>query len=215
VDTSHPGPQGPAAAERPLRSHARRNRDALLVAARQAFEAGEANIRMEELARRAGVGVGTLYRHFATREALVEAVYRRRVADLCATAPRLLAEGTPYDALDRFLRQLVTQSAASAGMAGALETLMNSGSPVFAESRTAMIDAIASILSAGAKAGDIRADVPARTVFHAMGGVCASHDRPGWESDAHEVVRLLLDGLRPPFSGHETPPGRASAQDTA
>lgn len=215
MDTRRPAPQKQAqtqpqpVAERPLRAHAQRNRDALLAVAREAFEAGEVDLRIEEIARRAGVGVGTLYRHFSTRGALVEAVYHRRVEDLCATAPRLLATRTPHDALGRFLRQLITHSAASSGMASALDSLMTTGSPVFAQARTAMTEAIASIMKAGVAAGDIRADVTAQTLFQAMGGICTTHDRPGWETGAHAVVRLLLDGLRPqPTRGDAADPPR-------
>ncbi|MEU8475714.1 TetR/AcrR family transcriptional regulator [Streptomyces hygroscopicus] len=183
---------------KPLRAHAARNRDSLITAARDAFEAGELDIRIEEIARRAKVGVGTLYRHFATREALIEAVYRQRVEDLCGTAPRLLAELTPYDALSAFLRQLIAHSAASQGMAVALEAVMNTGSPVFTQTRAEMIDAIATIMTAAATAGEIRTDVTPETVFQAMGGICTGHDRPGWEDGAQSVARLLLDGLREP-----------------
>ncbi|WAP56569.1 TetR/AcrR family transcriptional regulator [Streptomyces sp. S465] len=182
--------------DKPLRAHAARNRDALIAAACDAFEAGELDIRIEEIARRAGVGVGTLYRHFATREALIEAVYRQRVEDLCGAVPRLLDELAPYDALRTFLRQLIAHSAASQGMAVALEAVMNTGSPVFAQARTDMTEAIATIMTAAVTAGEIRADVTPETVFRAMGGICTSHDQPDWEDGAHAIVRLLLDGLR-------------------
>ncbi|WP_240813058.1 TetR/AcrR family transcriptional regulator [Streptomyces sp. DASNCL29] len=185
-------------AGKPLRAHAARNRDSLITAARDAFEAGELDIRIEEIARRAEVGVGTLYRHFDTREALIEVVYRQRVEDLCGTVPRLLAELTPYDALRAFLRQLIAHSAASQGMAVALEAVLNTGSPVFTQTRAEMIDAIATIMTAAATAGEIRTDVTPETVFQAMGGICTGHDRPGWEDGAQSVARLLLDGLREP-----------------
>lgn len=191
------GPDPQSAAGRPLRAHALRNRNALLAAAREAFEAGEVDIRIEEIAHRAGVGVGTLYRRFATREALVEAVYRQRVDELCTTVPGLLATLPPQQALRAFLQQLVAHSAASRGMALALETVMNSGSPVFAQARVAMVDALASIMAAAVAVGEIRADVSPHTVFRAMGGVCTSHELPDWEVEAQAVLRLLLDGLRP------------------
>ncbi|MFI6937076.1 TetR/AcrR family transcriptional regulator [Streptomyces sp. NPDC050287] len=183
-------------ADKPLRAHALRNRNSLLTAAREAFDAAESDIRIEEIARRAGVGVGTFYRHFETREAIVEAVYRQRVEDLCGTAPRLLSTLPPYDALQAFLQQLITHSAASQGMAMALQTVMNTGSPVFAQARAAMTDAIAAVMAAAVEAGTIRADITPETVFQAMGGICTSHGQPGWEARAQAVVRLLLDGLR-------------------
>lgn len=193
-----------AASGKPLRAHAQRNRNALLTAAREAFTAGEVNVRIEEIARRAGVGVGTLYRHFETREALIEAVYRSRVDDLCAMAPRLLDTLPPHEALRAFLEQLVAHSADSQGMAVALQTLMDGRSSVFAQTRTDMVEAIATLMTAAAQAGTIRADIAPHTVFLAMGGICASHDQPGWETEAHTVVRLLLDGLR--HTAQETGP---------
>ncbi|WP_329128973.1 TetR/AcrR family transcriptional regulator [Streptomyces sp. NBC_01476] len=199
--SAHGGPPPRTAAGKPLRAHALRNRDALLAAAREAFDAGRPDIRIEEIARRAGVGVGTLYRHFETREAIVEAVYRQRVEDLCAAAPRLLETVTPYEALREFLGQLIAHSAASQGMAVALQNVMNTGSPVFARGRAAMTEAIALIMAAAVEAGALRADVAPATVFRAMGGICTSHDQPDWEEGAHAVVRLLLDGLRPGAAG--------------
>jgi AcrR family transcriptional regulator len=181
---------------KPLRAHARRNRDALLTAAREAFAGDEVNIRIEEIARRAGVGVGTLYRHFETREALIEAVYRQRVDDLCATAPHLLATLEPDEALRAFLEQLIAHSAASQGMAVALESLMSTRSVVFARARADMTEAIASLMAAAVEAGTVRADIAPETVFQAMGGICTSHHQPGWEAGAQAVVHLLLDGLR-------------------
>jgi AcrR family transcriptional regulator len=185
----------PPPANRPLRAHAQRNRDALVATAREAFAAGEADIRVEEIARRAGVGVGTFYRHFATREAIIEAVYDQRVRDLCDTAG-LLQTLPPQEALRIFLDQLVEHAVESRSMAVALTTVMNLGSPVFGRGREAMAETIGQLMAAAVAAGAIRADITPDTVFRAMGCICASHDQPGWESAAREVVRLFYDGLR-------------------
>ncbi|MFD6288571.1 TetR/AcrR family transcriptional regulator [Streptomyces sp. NPDC060205] len=192
VDDGHATPP----ADRPLRAHAQRNRDALLLAARDAFTAGEADIRVEEIARRAGVGVGTFYRHFPTREAVVEAVYDERVRGMCAQVPALLATDPPHEVLRAFLEQLIQHAVDSRSMAAALKTLMDLGSPVFNHGRATMVDTIRQLLAAGVAAGTIRADITADTVFRAMGGVCASHGQPGWEDGAREVVGLIYDGLR-------------------
>ncbi|MFD7714052.1 TetR/AcrR family transcriptional regulator [Streptomyces sp. NPDC059785] len=194
MDDDHATPP----AIRPLRAHAQRNRDALIDAAYEAFTAGEADVRVEEIARRAGVGVGTFYRHFPTREAIIEAVYDGQVRDMCASAPARLATEPPEDALRAFLEQLIQHAVDSRSMAVALKTLMDLGSPVFSRGREAMTDTIRQLMAAGAAAGTIRADITADTVFRAMGGICASHGQPGWENTAREVVRLLCDGLRPP-----------------
>ncbi|MEE4596018.1 helix-turn-helix domain-containing protein [Streptomyces sp. DSM 41524] len=179
-----------------MRAHALRNRNALIAAAHEAFAQGELDIRIEEIARRAGVGVGTLYRHFETREAIIEAVYRERVDDLCGTAAHLLGTLAPDEALYEFLQRLIGHAAASRGMAVALETVLTSGSPVFARARSQMVDAVASLITATAATGAIREDVAPETVFRAMGGVCASHHQPEWEAGARAVVDLLFDGLR-------------------
>ncbi|MGW5134661.1 TetR/AcrR family transcriptional regulator [Streptomyces sp. NPDC004135] len=192
MDDDHTTPP----ADRPLRAHARRNRDALLGAARDAFAAGEADIRVEEIARRAGVGVGTFYRHFPTREAVVEAVYDERVRDMCARVAAQLATDPPHEVLRAFLEQLIQHAVDSRSMAAALKTLMDLGSPVFNRGRVTMVDTISQLMAAGVAAGTIRADITADTVFRAMGGVCASHGQPGWENAAREVVRLIYDGLR-------------------
>jgi len=190
-----PPPTRPTAT-RPLRAHAQRNLDALVTAAREAFTAGEVDIRVEEIARRAGVGVGTFYRHFVSREAIIEAVYDQRVRDLCDTASGFLEILPPQEALRAFLYQLVEHAMDSRSMAVALTTVMDLGSPVFGQGREAMAEAIGQLMAAAVGAGAIRADITPDTVFRAMGGVCASHDQPGWESGAREVVRLLYDGLR-------------------
>jgi len=195
-------------ASRPQRAHAQRNRDALVAAAREAFTAGEADIRVEEVARRAGVGVGTFYRHFVSREAIIEAVYDQRVRDLCDAASGFLEVLPPQEALRAFLYKLVEHAMDSRSMAVALATVMDLGSPVFGRGREAMAEAIGQLMAAAVGAGAIRADISADTVFRAMGGVCASHDQPGWESGAREVVRLLCDGLRyaaPSAAGRKPP----------
>ncbi|MFB9508994.1 TetR/AcrR family transcriptional regulator [Streptomyces aurantiacus] len=190
-----PTPARPAES-RPLRAHAQRNRDALLTAAREAFTAGESDIHVEEIARRAGVGVGTFYRHFATREAVIEAVYDERIQDLCHRAPDLLESLPPHEALRVFMEQLVQHAVESRSMAVALKTVMDLGSPVFNQGRETMSDTIGQLMAAGVADGTIRADVTADTVFRAMGGICASHDQPGWEKAALDVMHLIHDGLR-------------------
>jgi AcrR family transcriptional regulator len=159
---------------------------------REAFTAGEVDIRVEEIARRAGMGVGTFYRHFATREAIIEAVYDERVRDLCDTAVGFLENLPPQEALRAFLDQLVEHAVDSRSMAIALTTVMDlgitgvrPGPPGHGGDDRAAV-----------ATGTIRADITPDTVFRAMGCVCASHDQPGWEAGAREVVRLLYDGLQ-------------------
>jgi AcrR family transcriptional regulator len=200
-DPVTPATPATPAGGRAVRAHARRNRDALVAAAHDAFAAGETDIRVEEIARRAGVGVGTFYRHFGTREAIIEAVYDQRVRDLCDMAAGFLETLPPQEALRAFLDQMVAHAVESRSMAVALTTVMDLGSPVFVRGREAMAETIGRLMAAAAGTGAIRADVTADTVFRAMGSICASHDQPGWETAARELVRLLYDGLRHTASG--------------
>lgn len=183
-------------ASRPLRADARRNREALLTAAREAFLGGDADAHVEEIARRAGVAVGTLYRHFETREALVEEVYRKEVDDLCAAPDELLGRHAPEEALRRFLLLLVDHAAVGKGMSAALESIMAGDSPVFDVARARMGDALTRLLDAGSAAGTVRGDVTGPTLLRALGGVCAMRVREGWLDEARQITGLLFDGLR-------------------
>ena len=181
---------------RPLRADARRNREALLSVAREAFLAGDADAHVEEIARRAGVAVGTLYRHFETREALVEEVYRKEVDELCAAPAELLNQHAPDEALRRFLLVLVDHAAVGKGMAVALESIMATDSPVFDNARTQMANALTQLLDAGTTAGTIRDGVTGATLLRALGGICGMHATEGWQSEARQITAILFDGLR-------------------
>ncbi|MFB4420037.1 TetR/AcrR family transcriptional regulator [Streptomyces sp. QL37] len=179
---------------RPLRADARRNRDALLTAAREAFLADD-DAHVEEIARRAGVAVGTLYRHFDTREALVAEVYRQEVAELCDAPARLLAQHAPDEALRTFLLLLVEHAAVGRGMSEALESIMATDSPVFDDARDEMARALDELLAAGVAAGLVREGVGGRVALRALGGICGMRAK-GWEDDAVHVATILYDGLR-------------------
>ncbi|WP_086706683.1 TetR/AcrR family transcriptional regulator [Streptomyces antimycoticus] len=183
-------------ASRPLRADARRNREALLSAAREAFLAGDTDAHVEEIARSAGVAVGTLYRHFETREALIEEVYRNEVDDLCAAPEDLLDQHSPEEALGRFLLLLVDHAAVGKGMSVALESIMATDSPVFDDARTRMGDALTRLLDAGTAVGTVRGDVTGPTLLRALGGICAMRVSEGWLDEARQITGLLLDGLR-------------------
>ncbi|GAA3354574.1 TetR/AcrR family transcriptional regulator [Saccharopolyspora gregorii] len=180
---------------RPLRADARRNREALLTTARTAFLAGE-DIGVDEIARRAGVAVGTLYRHFDTREELIAEIYRQALDELCAEPDALLARHAPDRALREFLDLLVEHAASSKGMSVALESVLATDSAVFAEARQRMAGCLDALLRAGAAAGTIRGDVDGWTVLRALGCVCGMRATDGWRDDAARIVALLFDGLR-------------------
>lgn len=181
---------------RPLRADARRNREALLSAARQAFLGGDTDAHVEDIARSAGVAVGTLYRHFETREALIEEVYRKEVDDLCAAPGVLLNQHTPEEALRRFLLLLVDHAAVGKGMSSVLESIMATDSPVFDDARTRMAGALSLLLEAGSAAGTVRDDVTGSTLLRALGGICGMRATEGWLVEARQITALLFDGLR-------------------
>lgn len=183
-------------AARPMRADARRNRETLLSAARQAFLDGDTDVHVEDIARSAGVAVGTLYRHFETREALIEEVWRSEVDELCASADGLLERHAPHEALRKFLLLLVDHAAVGKGMSVALESIMATDSPVFGDARTRMADALTRLLDAGSAAGTLRGDVTGPTLLRALGGVCTLRANEGWIDEARQIASLLFDGLR-------------------
>ena len=182
---------------KPLRADARRNREALLAKARELFDEGTFfDLRFDDFAGLAGVGTGTLYRHFPTREALAEAVYREEVAALCDRARRLQAAMPAEQALVTFLRDLVDHMEAHQGLARTLATLMATGSGALAEGSRALEDAVTDLVAAAVRDGSVRGDVGAGAVMMALHGIGAAHDRPGWRAEADGVITLVLDGLR-------------------
>ncbi|MBB5078211.1 TetR/AcrR family transcriptional regulator [Nonomuraea endophytica] len=184
-------------ADKPLRADAQRNRDVLIAKAREVFDAGDFfDLRFDDFAQLAGVGTGTLYRHFPTREALAEAVYRGEVAALCDRARRLQDTLPAAQALATFLRGMVDHIDAHEGLARTLATLMAGGSGTMAEGSRALERAVTDLLAAAVRDGAVRDDVNAGAVMMALHGIGAAHDRPDWRAEADDVITLLLDGLR-------------------
>jgi AcrR family transcriptional regulator len=187
----------PDAADRALRSDAKRNRDALLESAGQAFAEHGTAASLEDVARRAGVGIGTLYRHFPTRDALVEAAYRHGVEQLCDSADQLLATQAPDVALEAWMLDFVGYVATKRGLAGTLKlSAPDVHAELFAYVHERLRRAIDSLINAAAAAGKIRSDVDGFDLIRALGGICMVSDSPGWQDQAKRLVTLLLDGLR-------------------
>jgi AcrR family transcriptional regulator len=182
---------------RPLRVDARRNRDRLLAEAADAFFERGVDVPLEEIARRSAVGIGTLYRHFPTRDALIEAVYRRELELLCEAADEL-ALCAPGDALARWLERFVDYVGAKRGMAEALKSVVGADSELFAESHRRISEAIGQLVDAGVGAGVIRSDVEPLDLLRAVSGVCLLPQLSGddWRVHAKRVVGLLMDGMR-------------------
>jgi AcrR family transcriptional regulator len=180
---------------RPMRADARRNRDALLAAAADLFAEQGVEVSLEEIARRACVGIGTLYRNFATRDALIADVYRREVEQLCGGVDELLAELPPAEALEEWMRRFVSYVATKRGMASALKSAVGA-SELFAESRRQIYDAMNRLVTASVEAGTIRSDADSEDVLRAMSSFCMMGEQPGWQDQALRLISLLVDGLR-------------------
>jgi AcrR family transcriptional regulator len=178
------------------RIDAARNRERVLEAAKAVFSAGGAEASLEAVARRAGVGIGTLYRHFPTREALFEAVYRREVEQLADLAEQLKAEASPTEALRRWLRSNVEFVATKKGMAKALALAAHKSSELSAYSSDRLTKAVAALLGRAAAAGEIRADIGPEDLLRALVGMCYMHDQPGWQATVLRLVEVFVDGLR-------------------
>ena len=181
---------------RPLRVDAQRNRDKLLTAAAEAFGAEGEDVALETIAARAGVGIGTLYRHFPSREALICAAYRNEVDALCIAAADLL-ETLPADmALRAWADHFADYIATKRAMGEALRSAAGSDSPLYAETRARILGALRLLLQAGAASGTLRADVDANDVSRVINGIWYLPDGPGWRADVGRMLNLVIDGLR-------------------
>lgn len=201
MTTSEPPPRGaadPPGPGRPARADARRNREKLLTAARTAFAAAEGAVPLEAVAREAGVGIGTLYRHFPTREALVEAVYAAELDEVVTAVPALLAELPPEAALRAWLDRYAGFVAAKRGLLDTLRAGWASGSIATPDTRGRLTAAVATVLEAGARTGSLRGDVDPDDVltlllglFHSTAATGGAPRRIG------PLLDLIVDALRP------------------
>ena len=178
------------------RVDAQRNRERVLEAAKSVFAAGGSDGSLEAVARRAGVGIGTLYRHFPTREALYEAVYRREVEQLSELAEQLKSEAQPVEALRHWLRSNVEFVATKKGMAAALALAAHKPSELMAFSYDRLTKAIGVLLDRAVAAGDLRADVGPEDLLRVLIGMCLLHDQPGWQASVARLLDVFVDGLR-------------------
>ena len=181
---------------RARRADASRNRDALLWAATRAFASSDAEPSMRAIAREAGVGIATLYRHFPTRESLVDAVYHDQVERLTVGARELLEQFPPAEAMrgwmDLFGDWLMTKH----GMTDTLLAMIESGEIALAQTRAELLDVITTILEAGRAAGDLRPDVTAEDIAASLIGIFTVAGKPAQRAQAERLLNLLMDGLR-------------------
>ncbi len=175
---------------RALRADAQRNRDRLLEVAVRAFSQDGPDTTLDAIAKEAGVGIGTLYRHFSSREALIEAAYRSELARLCDAVPDLLLAKPPDEATRTWMDRYIDYMTTKRGMADALRAVIASGGGPYAQSRDRLTTAITTLLQAGAAAGTLRADVEPAS------GVSLAAGEPAQRDQAGRLLDLLMDGLR-------------------
>jgi len=201
---------------RPVRSDARRNREKLVAVARAAFAAADgtdSTVALEAIAREAGVGIGTLYRHFPAREDLVEAVYAAELDDVTASAPALLAQFPPEVALRAWMDRYGMFVATKRGMADAFRASLASGRITTAVTRRRITAAIGAILDAGARAGTLRADADPEDVTTMLLGVFLATSAGHSPERIGRLLDLVAAALRPdPGRGAESNPGAGGLQ---
>ena len=181
---------------RRLRVDAERNRARLLDAARAAFASGQVPVTLEQVARDADVGIGTLYRHFPTREALVEALYRQELADLCASAGDLLETHVPERALRAWMDRFAGYVRAKREMADALRAVFAAGSVTVSFAREQLTAAVQTILDAGISAGTLRDDVRAEDIVDTIVGMFTATSLAGGHEQLERMLDLLMDAVR-------------------
>jgi AcrR family transcriptional regulator len=192
------GSATPRPEDRGMRADARRNYEKLLTAAAETFaERGADDVSLEEIAKRAGVGIGTLYRHFPNRQALLEAVYRDQVEALRARADELVATKPPAEALATWLRDLVDFGRTKRMLTSAMLTTVKRDSEVMTSSSQIMRGAAADILSGAQQAGVVRADANPADLMRLVHAISMTTEWAGDDNEqADRLLALVLDGLK-------------------
>jgi AcrR family transcriptional regulator len=183
--------------QRKPRVDAERNRDRILEVAKDAFTQFGANASLDDIAKQAGVGAGTLYRHFPSREALIEAVYRTEVETLAAAERNFAETMPPIEALRAWMTLFVDYIATKKIIAPVLNTLLGGASKVFESSHTQIWDAIRALVKRAIKSGDIRKDLDPIDLLRALIGVSNVATGPDWQQSAKRLVDILITGSRP------------------
>jgi len=182
---------------RKLRADAQRNRERILEVAKEAFARSGANASLDEIAKESGVGPGTLYRHFPTRDELLEAVYRTEVAKLAAAERKFAETMQPVEALRAWMLLFVDYIAAKQIIAPALNTLVGGPSKLFEGSRNQIQGAIDALVERAIDAGDIRKDLEPFDLLRALIGLSHIASGPDWKKSARRLVDILITGSRP------------------
>jgi AcrR family transcriptional regulator len=187
---SKPNPRRP-------RTDAQRNRERILEVAKEAFTRSGANASLDDIAKQAGVGPGTLYRHFPTRDELLEAVYRTEVEKLAAAERKFAETMPPIEALRAWMLLFVDYIATKKIIASALNKLVGGPSKVIEASYAQVHEAIRALVKRAIKSGDIRKDVDPIDLLRALIGVAYMSSSPDWQQSARRLVDILVTGARP------------------
>ncbi len=187
----------PKRAQRKPRADALRNRERILEVAKEAFARDGANASLDDIAKRVGVGPGTLYRHFPTREELLQAVYRAEIEKLAEAGAKFSQKMAPADALRAWLLLFVDAIAAKQLIAPALNTLLGDPKKVLEASYAKMHQAIKALVKRGVESGDIRSDLDPVDLLRALVGVSNVASAPDWKASARRLVDILILGSRP------------------
>jgi AcrR family transcriptional regulator len=184
-------------AGRKRRSDAQQNRERVLGAAKAAFTRSGADASLDDIAKQAGVGPGTLYRHFPTRDALIEAVYHTEVEKLAAAQRELSANLPPIEALRAWMMLFVDYIATKQIIASALNSVVGGPSRLYDSSRVQVSGAIDALVKTAMKSGDIRKDLKPFDLLRALIGVSHVGTGPDWQESAKRLVDILIKGSRP------------------
>ena len=190
------GQEDPPDPTRPLRADAQRNRARLIEVAKAMFSEEGADASLEAIARMAGVGIGTLYRHFPTRDTLIEAVYRTETEHLAKAASRFAETLPPIEALRAWLRMFVDHIATKQVMSPALASMVGGPSELYCESGAQVKASIALLVDRAVASGAIRLDIDPLDLLRALAGVAGISSAPGWEASAKRLVDILIAGVR-------------------
>jgi len=188
--------EGGSAAVRKPRADAQRNRIRLLETAKAAFAEKGSGASLDEIARTAGVGAGTLYRHFPTRDALIEAVYRNETEQLVAAATRLAETHPPITALRQWLLLFVDYMATKHGMYEALNSIVGGTSDLYSASTAQVKQAIAGLIDRAVASGEIRLNLDPLDLLRALAGVANISSGPDGKQAAKRMVDILIAGIR-------------------
>ena len=191
-----PGKRPKSPPRRP-RTDAQRNRERILEVAKDAFTRHGANTSLDDIAKEAGVGAGTLYRHFPTRDALIEAVYRTEVEKLAAAERKFGETMPPIEALRAWMLLFIDYIAAKHIIAPALNTFIGGASKLYESSRAQIQGAIDALVKRAIKSGDIRKDLDPFDLLRALIGVSNVASGPDWQQSARRLVDILITGSRP------------------